>query len=55
MRWPQMRRPSFGDTAVAAAFTLAMQLEVWVWWTEAEQGPRPLAATFGLLLTAALA
>jgi signal transduction histidine kinase len=42
------------DLLVALALALAVQAEIWVWWVEAEQGPRPVAAAFGLALTVPL-
>ena len=43
------------DWLVALGLGLAAQLEVWIWWVEDEQGPRLLAATALLLMSAALA
>lgn len=42
------------DVAVALFFTLALQLEIWIWWVPDEMGPRPFAAVMGILLTAPL-
>jgi signal transduction histidine kinase len=39
------------DVAVALFFTLALQLEIWIWWVPDEMGPRPFAAVMGILLT----
>ena len=38
------------DLLVALALAVAVQAEIWIWWVEAEQGPAPLAAVFGLAL-----
>ena len=42
------------DWLVALGLGIAAQLEVWIWWVEDEQGPRPLAAAALLLMSAAL-
>ena len=39
------------DVAVALFFTLALQLEVWIWWAPQESGAKPFASAMGLLLT----
>ena len=36
------------------ALGIAAQLEVWIWWVESEQGPKPLAAVALLAMAAAL-
>jgi MYXO-CTERM domain-containing protein len=43
------------DWLVALGLGIAAQLEVWIWWVEDEQGPRPLAAAALLLMSVALA
>ena len=43
------------DWLVALSVGIAAQLEVWIWWVEDEQGPRPLAALALVLMCAALA
>jgi signal transduction histidine kinase len=42
------------DLLVALALALAIQAEVWIWWVADEQGPKPLAALFGLALAVPL-
>jgi signal transduction histidine kinase len=49
--WSRFREPRRIDAAIALSFALALQLEVWIWWVESEQGPKPLAAVAGLLMT----
>jgi signal transduction histidine kinase len=39
------------DAAIALFFTLALQLEIWIWWVPEDQGPKAFAAPMGLLLT----
>jgi signal transduction histidine kinase len=39
------------DVLLAAALAVAVQLEIWIWWVEAEQGARPLAAALGLAIS----
>jgi signal transduction histidine kinase len=51
MDWGRLREPQMVDVAIAAFFTLALQLEIWIWWMPDEQGPKPFAAVMGLLLT----
>jgi signal transduction histidine kinase len=43
-----------GDWFLALGLGIAAQLEVWIWWVEDEQGPRPMAAIALLLMSAAL-
>jgi signal transduction histidine kinase len=47
--------PSRGDLVLAAAALTCVQIEVWGFWVESEQGPKPLAAVFSLVMAAALA
>jgi signal transduction histidine kinase len=47
----RFRTPGAVDAAIALFFTLALQLEVWIWWVPDEMGPRPLAGVMGVLLT----
>lgn len=42
------------DRLLALGLGVAAQLEVWVWWVEDEQGPKPLATVTLLLMSAAL-
>jgi signal transduction histidine kinase len=42
------------DWLLALALGIAAQLEVWIWWVEDEQGPRPLAGGALLLMSAGL-
>ena len=43
-------------TCVVAAIALAaVQIEIWGFWVVDEQGPKPVAAVFGLLMAGALA
>jgi signal transduction histidine kinase len=42
------------DLLVALALAGAIQAEVWIWWVEAEQGAKPLAAVLGLALAVPL-
>jgi signal transduction histidine kinase len=52
---PQRLRATDGEDALlAVALAAAVQLEVWIWWVEAEQGAKPLAAVFGLALAVPL-
>src|SRR5690242_5699932 len=51
MDWGRLRESRVFDLAVAAFFTLGMQLEVWIWWVPHEQGPKSFAAVMGLLMT----
>ena len=55
MAWSRFRTPGAVDAAVALFFTLALQLEVWIWWVPEEMGPKPFAAAMGLLNDAAAA
>jgi signal transduction histidine kinase len=47
----RFRTPGAVDVTVALVFTLALQLEIWIWWVPEEMGPKPLAAVMGILLT----
>ena len=51
MDWSRFWEPRRVDAAIALFFTVALQLEVWIWWVEAEQGPKPLAAVASLFMT----
>ena len=51
MAWSRFRTPGAVDAAVALFFTLALQLEIWIWWVPEEMGPKPFAAVMGLLMT----
>ena len=51
MAWSRFRTPGAVDAAVALFFTLALQLEIWIWWVPEEMGPKPFAASMGLLMT----
>jgi signal transduction histidine kinase len=51
MAGSRFRTPWAVDVAVALFFTLALQLEIWIWWVPEEMGPKPFAAVMGLLLT----
>jgi signal transduction histidine kinase len=42
------------DWLVALGLGVAAQLEVWIWWVEDEQGPKPRAAVALLVMSAAL-
>jgi signal transduction histidine kinase len=48
---PSPLRATVTDAIVTASLTVALQLEVWIWWTVDEQGPKPFAALAGLLST----
>jgi MYXO-CTERM domain-containing protein len=45
---------SRADQLVALGLGAAAQLEVWIWWVEDEQGPKPLAALAVLLMAVGL-
>ena len=47
----RLRIPSGVDVAVTLLFTLALQLEIWIWWVPDDQGPKAFAAVMGVLLT----
>lgn len=47
-------KPRTADLAVSAFFLVAGQLEVWIWWVPAEQGPRWAAAAYQAALALAL-
>jgi signal transduction histidine kinase len=47
----RFRTPGAIDVAVALFFTLALQLEIWIWWVPAEMGSKPFAAVMGILFT----
>ena len=51
MDWSRFWEPRRVDAAIALFFTVALQLEVWIWWVEAEQGPKPVAAVASLFMT----
>jgi signal transduction histidine kinase len=55
LAWTRGESPSRGDIAVAAVALVAVQIEVWGFWVVSEQGPKPLAAVFGLITAVALA
>jgi len=42
------------DLLLAVALAGAVQAEVWIWWVEVEQGPKAVAAAFGLALAVPL-
>jgi signal transduction histidine kinase len=50
MALTRLRGPAGEDLLLATALAVAVQLEVWIWWVEAEQGARAPAAVFGLLM-----
>ncbi len=51
MAGSRFRNPEAFDVALALVFTLALQLEIWIWWVPEEMGPKVFAAAMGLLLT----
>lgn len=49
------QHPSVTDAGVAVAALVCVQVEIWAFWVVAEQGPRLVAAAFGLVMAGALA
>lgn len=47
--------PSRGDVALTGAAIASVQIEIWGFWVESEQGPKQVAAVFGLVMGVALA